>query len=433
MRTVDLILKKRRGGTHTPEEIAHLVAGFSNGEIPDYQVAAWLMAVCFQSLDDRETHTLTRAMTDSGDVFDLDEIDGLTVDKHSTGGVGDKTTLSLAPLVAHFGLKVAKMSGRGLGHTGGTLDKLEAVPGFTSQLDEDAFHHAVNSAGVAVAAQTRDLVPADKKLYSLRDVTGTVDQIGLIAASIMSKKLAVKNDALVLDVKVGAGAFMKDLDDARALAEAMVRIGELEGRKLSAVLSDMEQPLGVAVGNGLEVAEAAATLKGEGPADFTELVAVLGGHLLAGTGKAGDADEGAEMCRQAMASGAAYPKLEAFLEAQGAETGALERLPAAPDTDVLEATEAGFVAGLDALGVGLAAMVLGAGRETKDDVIDPGVGLELLAKLGDRVEPGQPLVRLHHRGGKGLEDARRRLVEAYTFSAEAPEARPLIHGTVVGK
>jgi pyrimidine-nucleoside phosphorylase len=430
VRTVDLILKKKYGGELTPEEIQFLISGYVADEIPDYQLSAWMMACCWQGLTDAETAVLTRAMCDSGETFHLDRVEGTTVDKHSTGGVGDKTTLSLAPLLAHFGLKVAKMSGRGLGHTGGTLDKLDSVPGFHSDLDEGQFFDAVNASGVAICAQTKDLVPADKRLYALRDVTGTVDQIGLIAASIMSKKLAFPNDALVLDVKVGRGAFMKDLDDARELARQMVSIGVRNGRKLSAVLSDMDAPLGSAIGNALEVREAAETLRGEGPEDFTELVAVLCGHLLELAGEATSADEGAAKAREALSSGAAYPMLEAFLEGQGAEKGALDRLPEAPDREELTAESAGFVTALDALEVGVAAMELGAGRATKDDEIDLAVGLELLKKPGDPVAEGDALVRLHHRSARGLEGALARLRGAYEIGAEAPEGRPLVFGSV---
>lgn len=430
MRTVDLILAKKAGQEHSAEEIEFLIRGYVADEIPDYQMSAWMMAACWRGLSDAETAVLTRCMRDSGDVLDLSSIEGTTVDKHSTGGVGDKTTLSLAPLLASFGLKVAKMSGRGLGHTGGTLDKLDSVAGFRSDLDEAGFFRAVNRSGVAVCAQTRDLVPADKRLYALRDVTGTVDQIGLIAASIMSKKLAFPNDALVLDVKVGRGAFMKSHEDARELARQMVSIGVRNGRKLTAVLSDMDAPLGVAIGNAMEVREAAETLRGEGPADFTELVARLAGELLSMTGLAGDREDGYQKAVARLHDGGAYAALEAFLEGQGAEPGALERLPEAPDREQLPAPRAGFVAALDALEVGIAAMELGAGRATKADEIDLAVGLELLAKPGDRVEQGQPLVLLHHRGGRGLESARRRLGAAYTLADAAPAPRPLIHGVV---
>lgn len=430
MRTVDLILKKKAGGELSTPEIEFLVRGYCDGSIPDYQIAAWLMAVNFRGLTDRETSDLTWAMCASGDVMRLDRVEGLTVDKHSTGGVGDKTTLALAPLVASFGLKVAKMSGRGLGHTGGTLDKLEAVPGFRSDLDEAAFYKAVNKAGVAVCAQTKELVPADKKLYALRDVTGTVDDIGLIAASIMSKKLAVENDALVLDVKVGSGAFMKSLPDARELARRMVAIGRSHGRVLSAVLSDMEEPLGAMVGNALEVTEASETLLGRGPKDFSELVAQLTGHLLALTKKARTPEQGVKMARARLASGEAYAALVAFLEAQGAEKNALARLPRAPHVEELKASRGGYVVGLEALEVGLAAMELGAGRATKDDVIDMAVGVELLAKRGDKVKKGAPLARLHHRDGRGLDSALRRLTGAYRLGLRPPRKRPLILGVV---
>lgn len=430
MRAGDVILEKKAGKEHPPEVIEALVKGYVADTIPDYQLSAWMMAVCWRGLSDKETAVLTRAMCDSGEVFTLEEVAGTTVDKHSTGGVGDKTTLSLAPLLASYGLKVAKMSGRGLGHTGGTLDKLDAVPGFRSDLDEAAFFAAVNESGVAICAQTKDLVPADKRLYALRDVTGTVDQIGLIAASIMSKKLAFENDALVLDVKVGAGAFMKTVDAARELARQMVSIGVLNGRKLTAVLSDMDAPLGVAIGNALEVREAAETLKGEGPADFSELVAVLAGHTLALTGAFPDAEAGAADARKRLASGEAYPAFEAFLKAQGAEAGALERLPAAPDLAGVCAPRDGFVGAVDALAVGVAAMELGAGRATKADEIDMAVGLELLKKPGDKVEAGEPLVRIHHRDSRGLDGAHRRLAAAFTLVDEPPPARPLIHGVV---
>lgn len=432
MRSVDLIEKKKQGKALCDEEIRFLVDGFSNGTIPDYQISAWMMAIYFQGLTDHETAVLTKAMCDSGETLHLSEIEGKTVDKHSTGGVGDKTTLALAPLVASFGLKVAKMSGRGLGHTGGTLDKLESVAGFRSDLDEEAFHRAVNQSGVAICSQTKDLVPADKKLYALRDVTATVDQIGLIAASIMSKKLAVENDALVLDVKVGEGAFMKTREDAQELARQMVEIGARNGRRLSAVLSDMDQPLGAAVGNALEVAEAAATLKGEGPEDFTELVADLGGELLYLAKVAKTPEEGRDLARERLASGEAYPVFEAFLEAQGAEPKALESLPRTEETEDFLAPRAGYIARVDALEVGVAAMKLGAGRETKEDVIDPAVGLEVLVKRGAKVEAGQPLARIHHRDGRGLEEAKGHLQKAFRIEAEAPETRPLIFEVVRG-
>lgn len=431
MRTVDLILAKKAGRELTTEEIEFLIRSYVAGEVPDYQMSAWMMAVCWRGLSDAETAVLTRCMRDSGDVFSLERVEGTTVDKHSTGGVGDKTTLSLAPLLASYGLKVAKMSGRGLGHTGGTLDKLEAVPGFSSDLSEDAFFQAVNRSGVAVCGQTKELVPADKRLYALRDVTGTVDQIGLIAASIMSKKLAFDNDALVLDVKVGSGAFMKTLEDARELARQMVSIGVRNGRKLSAVLSDMEAPLGVAIGNALEVREAAETLEGKGPRDFTDLVAHLAAHILVLTRQFDDLEAGLESARGKLASGEARPQLDAFLEAQGAEPGALDRLPVAPDQEELRAQESGWVTGLEALEVGVAAMELGAGRATKEDEIDLAVGLELLKKPGDQVQAGEALARFHHRAGRGLESARPRLAAAYRIGPEAPEARPLIHGVVM--
>jgi pyrimidine-nucleoside phosphorylase len=431
VRAVDLILQKKAGGEHSTEEIEFLIQSYVAGEVPDYQMSAWMMAVCWRGLSDVETAVLTRCMRDSGEIFSLARVMGITVDKHSTGGVGDKTTLSLAPLLSSYGLKVAKMSGRGLGHTGGTLDKLDSVPGFTSDLDENAFFEAVNKSGIALCGQTKELVPADKSLYALRDVTGTVDQIGLIAASIMSKKLAFDNDALVLDVKVGSGAFMKTREDAQELARQMVSIGVHNGRKLSAVLSDMEAPLGSAIGNALEVKEAAETLEGRGPKDFSLLVAHLAGHLLVLTEKFSDLEEATADAARKLSEGEARSCLTAFLEAQGAEPGALEHLPVALDRSELVAEEAGWVIGLEALEVGIAAMELGAGRATKEDKIDLGVGLELLKKPGDPVALGEPLVRLHHREGRGLKSALSRLKAAYSLGAEAPATRPLILGTVV--
>ena len=403
MRAVDLILKKRHGLELSTEEIRFLIRGFTAGDIPDYQMAAWAMAVCFRGMSDRETADLTMAMAESGEMADLSDIHGIKVDKHSTGGVGDKTTLVIGPLVASAGVPVAKMSGRGLGHTGGTIDKLESIAGFRTELSPDDFIRQVNETGIAVIGQTGNITPADKKLYALRDVTGTVESIPLIASSVMSKKIAAGADAIVLDVKVGSGAFMKTEEDAIRLARAMVDIGTRVGRETVAVISSMDQPLGYAVGNALEVAEAIATLKGEGPEDLTELCLSLGARMVVLGGKASGVAEARRMLEEALSGGAAFAKFRAFVAAQGGDPAVADdpsRLPKAASVAEAAAERGGRVLAIDAEKVGLAAMLLGAGRETKESAIDPGAGVVLRKKVGDAVSPGETVAELHIGAGR---------------------------------
>jgi len=421
MRTVDLIDKKRRGETHTREELEALVMGYVREEVPDYQVSAWLMAVCLQGMTPHETADLTEVMARSGDVLDLSSLSN-TVDKHSTGGVGDKTSLVLAPLLAACGGVVAKMSGRGLGHTGGTVDKLESIPGFRTYLDERAFFEQARTVGVVIAGQSKDLAPADGLLYALRDATATVQSLPLIASSIMSKKLAGGAQSMVLDVKVGSGAFMKTLDEARDLARTMVDIGARAGRNVRAVLSDMSEPLGRAVGNALEVDEAVRCLKGEVKGDLLELCLVLAEAVLGAAGL----DGRRETLLEAIGSGRAFERLEAWVRAQGGDTFKLGALDVAPDTHVLKASKGGTVSRIEALAVGQAVKVLGGGRSKKGDAIDTGVGLVLGAKVGEDVREGDPLLTLYHRGGRGLEDALRLLEGALEVSEAPVSAPPLV-------
>ncbi|RAP19468.1 Pyrimidine-nucleoside phosphorylase [Bacillus pumilus] len=398
MRMVDIIAKKRDGKELSSEEISFFVKEYTDGTIPDYQASALAMAIFFQDMTDQERADLTLAMANSGDTIDLSAIEGIKVDKHSTGGVGDTTTLVLAPLVAALDVPVAKMSGRGLGHTGGTVDKLEAVKGFHVEITKDEFIELVNRHKVAVIGQSGNLTPADKKLYALRDVTGTVNSIPLIASSIMSKKIAAGADAIVLDVKTGAGAFMKTPEDSEKLAKAMVRIGNNVGRQTMAVISDMSQPLGLAIGNSLEVKEAIDTLKGEGPEDLNELVLTLGSQMVVLAKKAETLDEAREKLIEVMKNGKALEKFKEFLENQGGDGSIVdqpEKLPQAPYQIDVPAKEAGVVAEIVADEIGVAAMILGAGRATKEDEIDLSVGIMLNKKVGDRVEKGDSLVTLH--------------------------------------
>ena len=436
MRVYDLILKKRNGGELSREELTYLVDGYTAGAIPGCQISAFTMAVYFQGMSAGETLALTLAMADSGDTVSLKEIPGVIVDKHSTGGVGDTTTLVLAPLVASAGVPVAKMSGRGLGHTGGTLDKLEAIPGFRSALSIDEMIGAVKTTGIAVVGQTENLVPADKKLYALRDLTATVDSLPLIAASIMSKKLAAGAGALLLDVKSGDGAFMKKREEAFALAETMVEIGSRAGRETVAVLTNMEQPLGRAVGNALEVEEAILTLQGKGPADLTGLCLALGGWMLFLAGEAPGPQAGRRVLQSRLAAGAALDKFEALIRSQhgdAAVTGDLSLLPRAKTVVPVEASGGGFVRELKAEAVGRAAMALGAGRKSESAPVDPAVGVTLLKKIGDLVEPGDDLAKLHLNcapGDPAAAMARKLLLEAYRLGP-APAAEPkLIFGYV---
>lgn len=398
MRMVDLIVKKRDGKELTTKEIKFIINAFTDGTLPDYQMSAWSMAVYFQGMTERERADLTMAMVESGDQINLSSIEGIKVDKHSTGGVGDTTTLVLGPLVASVGVPVAKMSGRGLGHTGGTIDKLESVPGFHVELENEEFIQLVNQNKIAVIGQSGNLTPADKKLYALRDVTATVNSIPLIASSIMSKKIAAGADAIVLDVKTGAGAFMKSMEDSEELAHAMVSIGNNVGRHTIAVISDMSQPLGFAIGNALEVKEAIETLKGEGPEDLTELSLTLGSHMVYLAKKANSIEEAREMLKRAIENGSALEKLKTFLSAQGGDASVIDdpnRLSQAAFTCELEAKESGYVSEIIADEVGTAAMLLGAGRATKESKIDLSVGLVLRKKIGDYVNQGESLVTIY--------------------------------------
>jgi pyrimidine-nucleoside phosphorylase len=398
MRMYDIIEKKRDGYELNEEEIRFFIEGYTNGDIPDYQVSALLMAIYFQDMSENERAILTQAMVDSGDKIDLSGISGIKVDKHSTGGVGDTTTLVLAPLVASVGAPVAKMSGRGLGHTGGTIDKLESVPGFHTEISNQEFMDLVNRNKVSVIGQTGNLTPADKKLYSLRDVTATVNSIPLIASSIMSKKIAAGADAIVLDVKTGAGAFMKSLDDAKELAKAMVSIGNQVGRKTMAVISDMSQPLGFAIGNALEVKEAIETLQGKGPKDLTELCLVLGSKMVLLAEKATSLEEARKKLEENLMNGKALEQFKIFLASQGGDTSVVdnpELLPKASKQIDVPASKSGTVKTLIADDIGTAAMMLGAGRATKESEIDLSAGIMLHKKVGDQVEKGDILFTLH--------------------------------------
>lgn len=429
---VDLIEKKRDGKELTREEIRFMIEGYTNETIPDYQMSAFAMAVFFQGMTETERAELTLAMVDSGDKIDLSAIEGIKVDKHSTGGVGDTTTLVLAPLVASVGVPVAKMSGRGLGHTGGTIDKLESVSGFHVEIDNKQFIDLVNKNKVAVIGQSGNLTPADKKLYGLRDVTATVNSIPLIASSIMSKKIAAGADAIVLDVKTGAGAFMKDLTDAKELAKAMVDIGNNVGRKTMAVISDMSQPLGFAIGNALEVEEAINTLKGEGPKDLHELCLTLGSYMVYLGGKAQSLNEASAILEEAIHSGKALEKFKTFISAQGGDPAVVDdttKLPKAKYMFELEAKEDGWVETIIADEVGKAAMLLGAGRATKESTIDLAVGLVLRKKVGDRVNKGESLVTLHS-NFENVNEIKDLLYQSFTISPTETQAPPLIYDKI---
>ena len=426
MRMYDLIDKKRHGGKLTQEEISFIVTGFTKGEIPDYQMSAFLMAVCCNGMDTEETTQLTLAMAHSGDMLDLSPINGVKVDKHSTGGVGDKTSLVTGPMVAALGIPVAKMSGRGLGHTGGTIDKLESIPGFSTAISPEKFFEDVNRVKLAIAGQTANLAPADKKIYALRDVTATVSNISLISSSIMSKKLASGSDVIVLDVKTGSGAFMKTLDDSVSLARAMVNIGNGAGRKTYGVITDMNQPLGRAVGNSVEVIEAIKALKGEGPDDLMDVAVTLGSYMVYGAGKASSAEEAREMLLETVKDGRALKKMAEFVEAQGGDpsyvydTDKFEK--ASITEDVLSRTE-GYVASIHTDEVGMTSLILGGGRETKESVIDLSVGMTIHKKIGDHVNVGEPLATLYANDRTKLEAAKERFLGAYTIGAK-PEVLP---------
>lgn len=431
MRMVDIIEKKRDGQELTTAEINFFIEGYTKGEIPDYQASALAMAIYFQDMNDRERADLTRAMVESGDTIDLSAIDGVKVDKHSTGGVGDTTTLVLAPLVASLGVPVAKMSGRGLGHTGGTIDKLESIAGFHVELTREQFIDLVNRDNVAVIGQSGNLTPADKKLYALRDVTGTVNSIPLIASSIMSKKIAAGADAIVLDVKTGDGAFMKTQEDAEKLAHAMVRIGNHVGRKTIAIISDMSQPLGFAIGNALEVKEAIETLQDKGPKDLTELVLTLGSQMVILAGKAKTSEEAKEMLLDAIHSGKALAKFKEFLANQGGDASIVDdltKLPQAKYKIELPAKQSGYISRMVADEIGVASMILGAGRATKEDVIDLAVGLVLHKKVGDKVEEGESILTIYS-NRENVEDVKQKLYDNI-FIADTATAPTLIHTVI---
>lgn len=395
MRMVDIIEQKRMGIPNTETEINFVIDGYVNGSIPDYQVSAWLMAIFFQGMTDKESFYLTKAMLYSGDVIDLSMIEGVKVDKHSTGGVGDKTTLVLGPLVASVGAKLAKLSGRGLGHTGGTLDKMESIPGLSIDIPEDKFIEQVNTINIAVAGQTKKLVPADKLLYALRDVTGTVPSIPLIASSIMSKKLASGADVICLDVKIGDGAFMKTIEDAEELSKIMVSIGHSFGKKVTAFITNMDQPLGMTIGNRLEVREVIDTLNGKGPKDLVELCVDIASYMIYYAKKADSIEAAKELAKQQLNNGQAYAKFLEFVKAQGGKLDDINDLIQVEEIVPYFAKKSGYIKQIKALNIGLASMKLGGGRETKDDDIDPNVGIELTKKVGDHVKKGDLLLNIY--------------------------------------
>lgn len=431
MRMYDLIMKKRNGGVLTEEEIRFMVEGYTAGSIPDYQMAAMMMAVYFVGMNEEETLHLTMAMAESGEMLDLSAIDGIKADKHSTGGVGDKTSLALTPMVAACGVKIAKMSGRGLGHTGGTIDKLESFEGFSTEISTQQFINNVNKYGIAIMGQTKDLAPADKLLYALRDVTATVDNMSLIASSIMSKKLASGADVIVLDVKTGSGAFMKQEEDAFDLAKEMVTIGKNAGRKMMAVISDMDQPLGNAVGNALEVKEAIATLKGEGPEDFVRVCMTLGSCMLILSGIAQTMEQAEEMLFGVIKDGSALSKLADFVEAQGGNREMVlhpELLPEASIITPLAAPSTGYIEKIICDEVGICSLILGGGRETKESSIDLSVGIVLEKKTGDYVTKGETIAWIHANDEEKRQACEERLLKAYRIGAQKKEAASVIRG-----
>lgn len=432
MRMYDVIMKKRNGGILNDQEIKFFVDGYTKGEIPDYQASALMMAVYFKGMNSHETSMLTKCMAESGDMVDLSSIPGIKVDKHSTGGVGDKTTMVIGPIVASLGVPVAKMSGRGLGHTGGTLDKLESIPGLSTSISNEKFFEVIKKVGVCVVGQTGNLAPADKKLYALRDVTATVDNISLIAASVMSKKIAAGSDAILLDVKTGSGAFMKTIDDSINLAQTMVSIGEHVGRKTVALITDMDRPLGNAIGNSLEAIEAIETLKGNGPADFTEICLNLSANMLYLAQK-GSMDECMALAKSALASGDALAKFKEMVAAQGGDVSVIDNtdlFQKAPITHEVTADRDGWITAMDTESCGIASVVLGAGRESKEDVIDYSAGIILNAKIGDRVTKGQKLAVLYTSRENAVNTAEDMLKKAITIGDECPKVTPLIHARV---
>lgn len=432
MRMVDLIEKKRDGGELSKEEINFIIDGYTDGTIPDYQMSSFLMSVFFKGMTATETANMTMAMVNSGDTIDLSSIKGIKVDKHSTGGVGDTTTIVLAPLVAAVGVPVAKLSGRGLGHTGGTVDKFESIAGFQVEINNEQFIKQVNEINIAVIGQTGNLTPADKKIYGLRDVTATVNSIPLMASSIMSKKIASGSDAIVLDVKMGAGAFMKDVDSAKELAKAMVEIGNNVGRNTMAVISDMDQPLGYAIGNALEVKEAIDTLRGEGPADLEELCLTLGSKMVVLANHADTVEEAREMLKEVIRNGKALETFKVFVRAQGGDDSVIDdssKLPAAKYQIDVKAKEDGYVAGIEADSIGTAAMILGAGRATKESIVDLSVGLILRKKISDEVKKGDTIVTIHS-NTEDVENVIERIYESYIISAAKVAEPTLVHAEI---
>lgn len=433
MRMYDLIMKKRNAEELTTEEINYMIQEYTNGTIPDYQMSAFLMAVYFNKMTDKETVDLTMAMAHSGDILDLSGINGIKADKHSTGGVGDKTSLVVGPMVAALGVPVAKMSGRGLGHTGGTIDKLESFPGFSTSMSEEQFIKNVNAIKMAITGQTGNLAPADKKLYALRDVTATVDNLSLIASSIMSKKIAAGAEVIVLDVKTGSGAFMKNEADAFALAKEMVKIGEGAGRKTVAIVSDMDQPLGFAVGNALEVIEAIDTLNGQGSPELLELSITLGIYMLIGSKMASDEKTARKMLLETIENKSAINKLAEFVEAQGGNRKAVFDTSLLPQASIIEeliSEEEGYVAHIESEEIGIVSMILGGGRETKESVIDLAVGLVLHKKVGDKVLKGESLATIYANDHQKLEIAKQRFKGTYQFSNDIVEKKLFIKGII---
>lgn len=432
MRMYDLIAKKRNGGALTKEEIEYMITSYVSGEIPDYQMSAFLMAVYFRGMTEEETTAMTMAVAHSGDMVDLSAIEGIKVDKHSTGGVGDKTTLIIAPIVAACGVKVAKMSGRGLGHTGGTVDKMESIPGMNTSLSREEFFAAVNKTGLSVVGQSGNMTPADKKLYALRDVTATVDSIPLIAVSIMGKKLAAGSDCILLDVKTGSGAFMKTVEDSIALAKEMVSIGENAGKSTVALITDMDIPLGNNIGNSLEVKEAVATLKGMGPADLTEVCINLAGNMLF-LAKKGTLEECKKMAKARIDDGTALERLAAMVEAQGGDPSYIfdtDKFDEAAFSFEVKATKSGYITHMDTEGCGIASAMLGAGRETKESEIDYAAGIILTAKVGDYVEEGQTLAVMYANKEELFDAAAKRYHNSITISKEKSKEEPLIYARV---
>lgn len=433
MRAVDLIIKKRDGGELSKEEIVFFINGFTHGQIPDYQASAWAMAVLMKGMSDRETFDLTQAMVDSGEVIDLGAVVPFAVDKHSTGGVGDKTSLVVLPIVAATGLSIGKMSGKGLSFTGGTLDKMESIPGYRIDLSKEEFISQLKDVGIVLTGQSVELAPADGKLYALRDVTGTVPSIPLIAASIMSKKIAAGADAIVLDVKVGVGAFMRDEQEGTRLARALVDTGRRAGKRVVALISDMNQPLGNAVGNAIEVQEAIETLNGEGPEDFQGHCIEVAGHMITLAEKSPNLDDGKKLAAKSLSDGSALLKFRQLVEAQGGDVNVIDDvslLPLAPIKEAVPSPESGYISAIHARQIGMTAMLLGAGRAMKEDPVDYGVGLVVHNKVGDAVEKGDALFTVFANDEKNLDEATRNGLAAHQFSTSPVDRLPLFYATI---